>query len=298
MKSENKGKYKMQPELHHELQLAIEEGCKNVPVPASDAEIRLRAAVESVIGLLDRGEIRVATPLANKTNAAGEREGWTTHAWIKQAILLYFKFSPMAHVEVGPFVYHDKIPLKTNYRDLKVRVVPPAVARYGSFMEPGVILMPSYVNIGAWIGAGTMVDTWATVGSCAQIGANVHLSGGVGIGGVLEPPSATPVIVEDGAFLGSRCIVVEGVRIGREAVLAANTTLTASTPIIDTRKSGMPEIKGYIPPRCVVVPGTKEKEMPGGKIFTSCAYIIGERKPSTDLKTSLNETLREFALSV
>ncbi len=312
MNSENEGKYKMQhelhDELHHKLQLAIEEGCKNVPVPASDADIRLRAAVESVIGLLDRGEIRVATPPANDANdandanAAGESESeserWTTHAWIKQAILLYFKFSPMAHIEVGPFVYHDKIPLKTNYRDLKVRVVPPAVARYGSFMEPGVILMPSYVNIGAWIGAGTMVDTWATVGSCAQIGANVHLSGGVGIGGVLEPPSATPVIVEDGAFLGSRCIVVEGVRIGREAVLAANTTLTASTPIIDTRKSGMPEIKGYIPPRCVVVPGTKEKEMPGGKIFTSCAYIIGERKPSTDLKTSLNETLREFALSV
>ncbi|NBQ53682.1 MAG: 2,3,4,5-tetrahydropyridine-2,6-dicarboxylate N-succinyltransferase, partial [Proteobacteria bacterium] len=231
-----------------------------------------------------RGELRVASPVAGHDvdGTAGDPKGsWTTHAWIKQAILLYFKYSPMAQIDVGPFVYHDKIPLKSNYRELKVRVVPPAVARYGSFMEPGVILMPSYVNIGAWIGAGTMVDTWATVGSCAQIGANVHLSGGVGI-----------------AFLGSRCIVVEGVRIGREAVLAANTTLTASTPIIDTRKPGMPEIKGYVPARCVVVPGTKEKEMPGGKIYTSCAYIIGERKPSTDLKTSLNDTLREFALSV
>jgi 2,3,4,5-tetrahydropyridine-2-carboxylate N-succinyltransferase len=221
-----------------------------------------------------------------------------THSWIKQAILLYFRYSQMARIDVGPFVFHDKIPLKSNYQDLRVRVVPPAVARYGSFMEPGVILMPSYVNIGAWVGANTMVDTWATVGSCAQIGANVHLSGGVGIGGVLEPPSATPVIVEDGAFLGSRCIVVEGVQVGKEAVLAANTTLTASTPIIDTRKPGMPEIKGRVPPRCVVVPGTKEKDVAGGKIFTSCAYIIGERKPSTDLKTSLNDVLREFSLSV
>ena len=285
----------------NQLREAIEAGAKSPPNPGSDADIRLRAAVDSVIGRLDRGELRVASPVAGHEvdGTTGDPQGsWTTHAWIKQAILLYFKYSPMAQIDVGPFVYHDKIPLKSNYRELKVRVVPPAVARYGSFMEPGVILMPSYVNIGAWIGAGTMVDTWATVGSCAQIGANVHLSGGVGIGGVLEPPSATPVIVEDGAFLGSRCIVVEGVRIGREAVLAANTTLTASTPIIDTRKPGMPEMKGYVPARCVVVPGTKEKEMPGGKIYTSCAYIIGERKPSTDLKTSLNDTLREFALSV
>lgn len=285
----------------NQLRDAIEAGAKSPPTPGSDADIRLRAAVESVIGRLDRGDLRVASPAAGHDidGSKGDAKGaWTTHAWIKQAILLYFKYSPMAQIDVGPFVYHDKIPLKSNYRELKVRVVPPAVARYGSFMEPGVILMPSYVNIGAWIGSGTMVDTWATVGSCAQIGANVHLSGGVGIGGVLEPPSATPVIVEDGAFLGSRCIVVEGVRIGREAVLAANTTLTASTPIIDTRKPGMPEMKGYVPARCVVVPGTKEKEMPGGKIYTSCAYIIGERKPSTDLKTSLNDTLREFALSV
>jgi 2,3,4,5-tetrahydropyridine-2-carboxylate N-succinyltransferase len=277
-----------------ELRTIIEEGAANPPPAGSDAELRLRASVESVIGLLDRGVIRVAT----REDQNGVDSPWTTHAWIKRAILLYFKYEPMALMEVGPFVYHDKIPLKSNYKDLKVRVVPPAVARFGSFMEPGVILMPSYVNIGAWVGAGTMVDTWATVGSCAQIGANVHLSGGVGIGGVLEPPSANPVIVEDGAFLGSRCIVVEGVRIGREAVLAANTTLTASTPIIDTRKPGMPEIKGHVPARCVVVPGTKEKEIAGGKIFTSCAYIIGERKPSTDLKTSLNDTLREFSLSV
>lgn len=283
-----------------ELKTVINGGVANPPEPGSDGEVRLRAAVESVISRLDEGKLRVATAQSAKTGqhadtAAGQ---WVTHAWVKQAILFYFKYSQMQQMDVGPFVYHDKIPLKSNYQQLRVRVVPPAVARYGSFMEPGVILMPSYVNIGAWIGAGTMVDTWATVGSCAQIGANVHLSGGVGIGGVLEPPSATPVIVEDGAFLGSRCIVVEGVRVGREAVLAANTTLTASTPVIDTRDPKMPEIKGFIPPRCVVVPGTKEKTIGNGKIYTSCAYIIGERKPSTDLKTSLNDTLREFSLSV
>jgi 2,3,4,5-tetrahydropyridine-2-carboxylate N-succinyltransferase len=182
--------------------------------------------------------------------------------------------------------------------DLKVRVVPPATARYGSFMEAGVVLMPSYVNIGAYVGRGTMVDTWATVGSCAQVGANVHLSGGVGIGGVLEPASATPVVIEDGCFVGSRCIVVEGVRVGREAVLAANVTLTASTPIIDARTEDLREFKGVIPPRAVVVPGVKEKKVGQGRIMTSCAYIIGDRKPSTDLKTSLNQVLRDFSLSV
>jgi 2,3,4,5-tetrahydropyridine-2-carboxylate N-succinyltransferase len=248
-----------------------------------------RKTIESVIEALDTGKIRVAEPTDG---------GWTTHAWIKQMILWYFSVAEMSEMEVGPFQWFDKIPLKKNFRELKVRSVPPATARYGSFMEPGVVLMPSYVNIGAWVGAGSMVDTWATVGSCAQIGAHVHLSGGVGIGGVLEPPSATPVIVEDGAFLGSRCIVVEGVRIGKEAVLAANTTLTASTPIIDTRTPEHKVIKGSVPPRAVVVPGTREKEVPGGKIHTSCAYIIGERRPSTDRKTSLNDTLREFALSV
>lgn len=248
-----------------------------------------RAAIEAVIQKLDEGELRVCTPNDGK---------WTTHAWIKSAILLYFRLSAMQTYEVGPFVYHDKIPLKTNYERLKVRVVPPATARYGTFMEPGVVLMPSYVNIGAYIGKNTMVDTWATVGSCAQIGANVHLSGGVGIGGVLEPAHASPVIIGDGAFIGSRCIVVEGLEIGAEAVLAANVTLTASTPIIDARGSQLTESKGRIPARAVVVPGTKEKQVAGGKIHTSCAYIIGERKASTDLKTSLNEALREFAISV
>ena len=250
------------------------------------------AAVEMVIRDLDNGKLRVASP---PVNSGGD---WTTNVWVKQAVLMYFRITEMAEMSVGPFVYYDKIPLKKNFRELKVRVVPPATARYGTFMEPGVVLMPSYVNIGAWVGANTMVDTWATVGSCAQIGANVHLSGGVGIGGVLEPAGATPVIIEDGAFIGSRCIVVEGIRVGREAVLAANVTLTASTPIIDIRAGEHRETKGFVPPRAVVVPGTKEKVTTGGKIYTSCAYIIGERKPSTDLKTSLNNVLREFAVSV
>lgn len=247
-------------------------------------------AIEAVIAGLDRGELRVASQ--------DEKNEWETHAWIKHAILLYFRLTKMEKYEVGPFTYFDKIPLKKNFEELKVRVVPPATARYGTFMEEGVVLMPSYVNIGAYVGAGSMVDTWATVGSCAQVGKNVHLSGGVGLGGVLEPASANPVIIEDGAFVGSRCIVVEGVKVGKEAVLASNVTLTASTPIIDTRGAELNEFKGYIPPRCVVVPGTKEKSVASGKIFTSCAYIIGERKPSTDLKTSLNDVLREFAISV
>jgi 2,3,4,5-tetrahydropyridine-2-carboxylate N-succinyltransferase len=234
------------------------------------------AVIKKVLELLDEGQLRVCT---------NQNDTWVTHAWIKTAILQYFRRM-------------DKIPLKRNYAELKVRVVPPATARYGTFMEPGVVLMPSYVNIGAYVGKNTMVDTWATVGSCAQIGANVHLSGGVGIGGVLEPAHATPVIVGDGAFLGSRAIVVEGVQIGDEAVLAANVTLTASTPIIDIRDGELKEIRGKIPERAVVVPGTKEKVVPGGKIYTSCAYIIGSRTASTDLKTSLNDTLREFAISV
>lgn len=247
------------------------------------------ATVRAVIAALDEGHLRVAEP---------QGDTWITHAWVKQAILMFFRTAPMEQMEVGPFVYYDKIPLKRNFEQLKVRVVPPATARFGSFMEPGVILMPSYVNIGARVGKNSMVDTWATVGSCAQVGAEVHLSGGVGLGGVLEPASATPVIVEDGAFIGSRCIVVEGVRIGREAVLAANTTLTASTPIIDTRNGAFTETKGVVPPRAVVIPGTKEKKIQGGSIYTACAYIIGERKASTSLKTSLNDTLREFSLSV
>lgn len=247
------------------------------------------AAIRATLEALDQGLLRVCSQVDGE---------WRTHAWIKQAILLYFRLAEMQTIEVGPFVYHDKIPLKKNYAALKVRVVPPATARFGSFMEPGVVLMPSYVNIGAYIGKNTMVDTWATVGSCAQIGADVHLSGGVGIGGVLEPAHAQPVVIGAGAFIGSRAIVVEGVEVGEEAVLAANVTLTASTPIIDIREGKLVESRGKIPARCVVVPGTKEKQVNGGKIYTSCAYIIGNRKASTDLKTSLNETLREFALSV
>lgn len=245
--------------------------------------------IHDTIKALDEGLIRVAEKIDGD---------WITHEWIKKAILMYFKVTNMKEERVGEFVYHDKIPLKTNYKDLNVRCVPPATARYGSFMEPGVVLMPSYVNLGAYIGAGSMVDTWATVGSCAQVGKNVHLSGGVGLGGVLEPASATPVIIEDNAFLGSRVIVVEGVRVGEEAVIAANVTLTASTPIIDTRTPEHKVIKGYIPSRCVVLPGVREKEVPGGKIYISCAYIMGERKPSTDKKTSLNDVLREFSVSV
>ena len=248
-----------------------------------------KEAIEAVIAGLDQGKLRVA-----------EKKGdqWITNAWIKQAILMYFKISSMGESQAGPFSYYDKIPLKSNYRDLNVRCVPPATARYGAFMEPGVVLMPSYVNIGAWVGAGSMVDTWATVGSCAQVGKSVHLSGGVGIGGVLEPATANPVIIEDGAFIGSRCIIVEGVQIGEEAVLAANVTLTASTPIIDARSDSFEISKGYIPKRAVVLPGTREKQISGGKIYTSCVYIIGERKESTDKKTSLNDVLREFSLSV
>jgi len=249
----------------------------------------LKKAVTGTLDALDSGLIRVAEP----------KDGdWQVNAWVKQAILYMFRLNEMESYEVGPYHYRDKVPLKTNYAQLGVRVVPPATARYGSFMEPGVILMPSYVNIGAYVGAGTMVDTWATVGSCAQIGAKVHLSGGVGIGGVLEPAGATPVIVEDGAFLGSRCIVVEGIRIGKEAVLAANLTLTQSTPIIDLRGSEPKTIKGFVPERSVVVPGVREKVMPGGKALLQCAYIIGERKESTDKKTSLNQVLRDHDISV
>lgn len=248
--------------------------------------------IERVIELLDTGAIRVAS----QDESSGK---WQTHAWIKEAILLYFQITKMENIEIGPFVYRDKIPLKRNFEELGVRVVPPATARYGTFMEQGVILMPSYVNIGAYIGAGTMVDTWATVGSCAQVGSGVHLSGGVGLGGVLEPASASPVIINDGAFIGSRCIVVEGVEVGKEAVLAANVTLTSSTPIVDTRTGANHKIsKGSIPERSVVVPGTMEKEISGGKVYTSCAYIIGERKASTNRKTSLNDVLRDYSLSV
>ncbi|NRA67822.1 MAG: 2,3,4,5-tetrahydropyridine-2,6-dicarboxylate N-succinyltransferase [Pseudobacteriovorax sp.] len=273
----------------NEIKEIIESTDKDLAAGNTDTLASAAPAIEAAIELLDKGEIRVASK---------EGDTWVTHAWIKKAILMYFRIAEMEKTDVGPFTYYDKIPLKRNYDELAVRAVPPATARYGSYMEKGVVLMPSYVNIGAYVGAGTMVDTWATVGSCAQIGANVHLSGGVGIGGVLEPAGATPVVVGDGAFVGSRAIIVEGVEIGDEAVIAANVTLTSSTPIIDIRGDNLIETKGKIPARAVVVPGTKEKDVKGGKIYTSCAYIIGERKASTNLKTSLNDVLREFALSV
>jgi 2,3,4,5-tetrahydropyridine-2,6-dicarboxylate N-succinyltransferase len=242
---------------------------------------------EETIAALDRGAVRVAEPRG---------EEWVVNSEVQSAILDYFRSRQIQPQEVGPFEYHDKIPLKTGYEQLGVRVVPPAVARFGSFLSPGVVLMPSYVNIGAWVGANTMVDTWATVGSGAQIGANVHLAGGVGIGGVLEPPGARPVIIEDGAFIGSRCIVVEGVRVGREAVLAPNVVLTASVPIIDVTGEEPVEYRGYVPPRAVVVPGTRPKEFPAGTYHLTCALIIGQRTESTDLKTSLNDALREYGL--
>ncbi|MDP9284442.1 MAG: 2,3,4,5-tetrahydropyridine-2,6-dicarboxylate N-succinyltransferase [Actinomycetota bacterium] len=242
---------------------------------------------EETIGALDRGEVRVAEP---------DGEGWRVNADVQAAILDYFRLRSLEPREVGPFEYLDKIPLKTGYEALGVRVVPPATARYGAFLSRGVVLMPSYVNIGAWVGPNTMVDTWATVGSGAQIGADVHLGGGVGIGGVLEPAGARPVIVEDGAFLGSRCIVVEGVHIGREAVLAPNVTLTASVPIIDVTGDEPVEHRGYVPPRSVVVPGTRPKEFPAGTYHLSCALIIGRRSEATDLKTSLNDALREHGI--
>ena len=246
-------------------------------------------AICQVIDQLDKGLLRIAS------HESGE---WITHEWIKKAVILYFPIRKMELTEVGPFRFHDKIPLKTNYDKLGVRVVPHAIARYGAFLAEGVILMPSYVNIGAYIDTGTMVDTWATVGSCAQIGKHCHLSGGVGIGGVLEPVQAAPVIIEDHCFLGSRSIVVEGVRIGSEAVLGANVVITGSTKIIDVSGEKPYEYKGYVPPRSVVIPGTIPKTFPSGVYQVPCALIIGQRKSSTDMKTSLNQALREFDVPV
>ncbi len=245
------------------------------------------AAVEAMIARLDRGEVRVA----ERSDGA-----WVVNEEAKLAILDYFRLRQVEPVEVGPFEYLDKIPLKRGYAGLGVRVVPPAVARYGAFLSEGVVMMPSYVNIGAWVGPRTMIDTWATVGSCAQIGADVHLSGGVGIGGVLEPVQARPVVVEDGAFLGSRCIVTEGVVIGEQAVIAPNVSLTASVPVIDVTEAEPVEHRGYVPPRSVVVPGTRPREFPSGTYQVACALIIGRRSESTDLKLSLNETLRAFGI--
>lgn len=259
-----------------------------------------KKAIRETIELLDLGKVRVAEYLpAEATGEGGDGDGvWITHEWIKKAISLYFPIQEMKTIEVGPFEYHDKIPLKTGYAEKGVRVVPQAIARYGSFIEKGAILMPSYVNIGAWVGAGTMVDTWATVGSCAQIGRNVHLAGGVGIGGVLEPPQATPTIIEDECFIGSRCIVVEGVHVGREAVLGANVVLTQSTHIIDVTGAEPVIYKGKVPPRSVVIPGTYTRKFPAGEYQVACALIIGQRQESTNKKVSLNEALREYAVAV
>jgi 2,3,4,5-tetrahydropyridine-2,6-dicarboxylate N-succinyltransferase len=246
-------------------------------------------AIRSVVEKLDKGELRVAEPVNG---------GWKVNEWIKKAVILYFPIQQMETIEVGPFEFHDKIKLKKNYKALGVRVVPHAIARHGSYLSKGVIMMPSYVNIGAYVDEGTMVDTWATVGSCAQIGKNVHLSGGVGIGGVLEPVQAAPVIIEDNAFIGSRCIVVEGVRVGREAVLGANVVLTGSSKIIDVTGSKPVEYKGYVPDRSVVIPGSYAKTFAAGEFHVGCALIIGQRKESTDKKTSLNDALRDNSVAV
>ncbi|MDD2793412.1 MAG: 2,3,4,5-tetrahydropyridine-2,6-dicarboxylate N-succinyltransferase [Sediminibacterium sp.] len=252
-------------------------------------EAAYEQAVKEVMEKLDKGQVRVASPGEN---------GWVVNEWVKQAILMYFGIQQMQTWETPPFEFYDKMLLKSNYKELGVRAVPPATARYGAYIARNVVLMPSYVNIGAFVDEGTMVDTWATVGSCAQIGKNVHLSGGVGIGGVLEPLQASPVIIEDGCFIGSRCIVVEGVVVEKEAVLGANVVLTQSTKIIDVSGSEPIEMKGRVPARSVVIPGSYTKKFNAGAYQVSCALIIGKRKPSTDLKTSLNDALRDFNVSV
>ena len=249
----------------------------------------VRTAIRSTIEKLDKGQIRIAEPKDGQ---------WIVNEWIKKAVILYFPICDMHTIELPPFEFHDKIALKHDYASQGVRVVPQAIARYGSFLAKGVVMMPSYVNIGAYVDSGTMVDTWATVGSCAQIGKNVHLSGGVGIGGVLEPVQAAPVIVEDNCFIGSRCIIVEGAHIGTEAVIGAGVVITGSTKIIDVTGSEPKEYKGFVPPRSVVIPGSIPKHFPAGDYNVPCALIIGQRKPSTDLKTSLNAALRDFGVEV
>jgi 2,3,4,5-tetrahydropyridine-2-carboxylate N-succinyltransferase len=268
-----------------DLRTQIEEIWKNRELIK---EQKYRDAIKTVIEETDKGRLRVAEPAT---------EGWRLNEWVKQAILLYFGIQQMKTWTVGPMEFYDKMDLKKDYESLGVRAVPHAVARYGSFLAKSVVLMPSYVNIGAYVDEGTMVDTWATVGSCAQIGKGVHLSGGVGIGGVLEPLQASPVIIEDGCFIGSRCIVVEGVRVEKEAVLGANVVLTQSTKIIDVSGSEPIEYKGRVPSRSVVIPGSYSKKFPAGEYSVGCALIIGKRKTSTDLKTSLNDALRDFAVS-
>ncbi len=269
------------------MQSIIESAWENRDLIKESATIK---AIESVIEQLDKGLLRVAEPKSDGS--------WIVNEWVKKAVILYFPIRTMETIEVGPFEFHDKMALKRNYKELGVRVVPHAIARYGAFVARGVIMMPSYINIGAYVDEGTMVDTWATVGSCAQIGKNVHLSGGVGIGGVLEPLQAAPVIIEDNAFIGSRCIVVEGVRIGKEAVLGANVVLTQSTKIIDVTGTEPKELRAYVPERSVVIPGSYTKQFPAGEFQVPCALIIGQRKASTDLKTSLNDALRENNVAV
>ena len=268
------------------LQPIIEQAWEN---RALLQETTTTEAIREVIELLDTGKLRVAEP---------KGDTWQVNEWVKKAVVMYFPIQKMETWESGIFEYHDKMLLKRGYAEKGIRVVPNAVARYGAYISSGVILMPSYVNIGAYVDEGTMVDTWATVGSCAQIGKNVHLSGGVGIGGVLEPLQAAPVIIEDGAFIGSRCIVVEGVHVGKEAVLGANVCLTASTKIIDVTGEIPVEMKGFVPARSVVIPGSYTKTFPAGDFQVPCALIIGTRKPSTDLKTSLNNALREYDVAV
>ena len=269
-----------------QLQTTIENAWDNRALLQEEST---QKAIREVIELIDSGVLRVAQPVEN---------GWQVNEWVKKAVVLYFPIQKMETLEAGIFEYHDKMPLKKGYAEKGIRVVPNAVARHGAYISKGVILMPSYVNIGAYVDEGTMVDTWATVGSCAQIGKNVHLSGGVGIGGVLEPLQAAPVIIEDGAFIGSRCIVVEGVRVEQEAVLGANVVLTASTKIIDVTGSEPKEFKGVVPARSVVIPGSYTKKFAAGEYQVPCALIIGQRKPSTDLKTSLNDALREYNVAV
>ena len=269
-----------------ELQSIIENAWEDRTLLSNKETIN---AIREVIALLDSGDLRVAEPVEN---------GWQVNEWVKKGVVLYFPIQKMKTIEAGPLEFHDKIPLKKGYAEKGIRVVPHAVARHGAYISPGTILMPSYVNIGAYVDEGSMVDTWATVGSCAQIGKNVHLSGGVGIGGVLEPLQAAPVIIEDNCFIGSRCIVVEGVRVESEAVLGANVVLTASTKIIDVTSDKAVEIKGRVPARSVVIPGSYTKHFPAGDYNVPCALIIGQRKESTNKKTSLNEALREHNVAV
>ncbi|MEA1887953.1 MAG: 2,3,4,5-tetrahydropyridine-2,6-dicarboxylate N-succinyltransferase [Bacteroidota bacterium] len=270
----------------NDLKTIIEKAWKDRDLLKKDETAE---AIREVIELLDQGRERVAEP---------SKDGWKVNQWIKKAVILYFPIQDMEVIETGPFEFHDKIKLKKNYRQLGVRVVPHAIARYGAYISKGVIMMPSYINIGAYVDEATMIDTWATVGSCAQIGKNVHLSGGVGIGGVLEPVQAAPVIIEDNCFIGSRCVIVEGAHIAKEAVLAANVVITTSTKVMDVTGEKLKTYKGYVPSKSVVIPGTYPKKFPAGEYHVPCALIIGKRKESTDKKTSLNEALRDYNLAV